>query len=128
MNKLVEFDLAPHEAFLLNNILVEHCMSMVEVVNSQPTEEAAAKAMEMLRVSAMAQQCLFSNTAKRETTYPEPIILFYRPIVEAAFEAFKEVKDQALASGDLSALKMGETEDLLASILKKIPEPSRIIV
>lgn len=127
MTKTVEFKLTPAESFLLNNILVEHCMSMVEVVNSQPTKEAAAKAMGMLKVSVTTQQFLFSNVANGTHDMPEPMVQFYRPLVESALEALTEVKSAALSSGDLSAFQMSETEDLLKSILGKIPSESRII-
>lgn len=127
--KTIDLALTPEEAYALNNILVENCMSMVEVVNAQPNAEQAAKAMQLLRISQTGQQYLFDNIQKGATDFSENVCQFYRHVVAAARAAMDEAKKGATEKGQLdNVFQIGTLIERLDSILKKIPEESRIIV
>lgn len=128
-NKLTAVAFTPPELTILNNILVEHCMSMVELVNSQEAGSAnLGRALNMMKASVSTQQFIFNNAVSGLSLYPQTMLNFIKALVSTAIEGIAELKEMAFRNGMDEAVKLSETHDLMKSIIEKIPEPSRIIV
>ena len=131
MIKTSDIDFTEVELALLNNVILDHCLSLVELVNEQKTEENYKKAMTIMQASIAAQHLLFSNAVKGEKSFPEPIYLVFRSLVEHAIETLIEIKERLVTAGGVDIGQIGqisENTETLKSILSKIPEESKIIL
>jgi len=123
--KTKKLELSNEEAKLLNNILVEHCMSVVELLNTCKTKQDHDNTLKIIQSSVFSQQTLFAQVVSREYEFGEGFLDFLNAIIEAAIEYLKEIKEKT--NDILQNVTLSTNIDLLEGIIKKIPEKSLII-
>jgi len=124
--------LTDQESHALNAVLVENCMSMVELFSIQKEPEGQKQAQLLVEMSLASQQSLFTKVLRQKDTYPKTLALFTRSVVESSVERMEGLKEQMVKEGDKKGFELGERQTTLKSVIKKIndedKEESKIIV
>ena len=81
--KVKQLVLTVDEAKLMNNVLVENCMNMVEVMNSASSPEDAQNSVKLVQSSVLAQQTLFAQTVGGTYEFGEGLLDYLKSITEA---------------------------------------------
>lgn len=127
-DKTVTVDFSPDELQILNDVMLDRCMTMVDVVNRQKEGAGLQKLMQFAKVSVGTQQRIFKNAATGSNEWPENMLQFIKGVVEESLKGVTELKELAFRNGLEDAVTLSTVHFCMTGILAKIPEPSRIIV
>ena len=123
----IELTLQKDEKALINNILLENCMSMVDLLAEQKTEKNIENVLQVMQTTIACQHKFFLSCLEESLEVPEAMAYFVKPILEGALENLKEVKKKFIRQGDQRGFSVSSTCEVLSSLIMKFPNPSLII-
>jgi hypothetical protein len=125
--KKIKLTLGKDEKGIVNNVLLENCMRMTDVLRGQTSKEGHEQVMQILQVTVSIQQNFFSACLEDEVEMPEQMVHFIKPILEGSLENLKGVKENLIKSGDPNGFAAANFYEILNNIVNKFPNPSVII-
>lgn len=126
--KTIKLELENDEKCLINNILVEHCMGMGDVLRIQTTREAAEQVLKTIEASLLVQQVFFAFSVSGNNEISDSITNFLKPLLEQACDQLEGIKEELVKKGDPNGLQVVSTVEILRNIILKIPNQSLILV
>jgi hypothetical protein len=125
--KTIEIKLEKDEKRLVNNVLLENCMSLTDLLREQKTQKGAESIVQIIQASMGCQQSFFAACLEEKLEIPEAMGQFIKPILEGAHESLAGIKEKLIKSGDRDGFVVASTVEILANIINKFPNPSVII-
>lgn len=115
------------EQCLINNVVLENCMGLTDILRDQKEEKGAREVMQVIRGTMIAQEVFFASCVNGNDEYPESVMTMIRPILQGAADNLNDMKQKLIKSGDPNGFQVASTAEILGNIIKKIPNKSLII-
>ncbi len=127
MSNNIKIKLEKDEQCLINNVVLENCMGLTDILRDQKEEKGAREVMKVISATMVAQQVFFASCLNGNDEYPESVMTMIKPILQGALDNLNEMKGKLIKAGDPNGFQVASTAQLLNNVILKIPNKSLII-